>query len=58
MPPGIKSIRLLYKVMIDAVIRRMVYTHYKRISRGYELYGILYSSRVTYVLPAVPKRPN
>ena len=34
MPPEIKVIRLPYKVMIDAVIRRMVYTHYERISRA------------------------
>ena len=55
MPPEIKLIRVPYKVMIDAVIRRMVYTHCKAISRAYELYGVHWSSRVTYVLPAVPK---
>lgn len=37
MPPEIKLSRAPHKVMIDAVMRHMVHTHYKGISKAYEL---------------------
>ena len=37
MPADIKLSRVPYQVMIDAVMRRMVHTHYKEISGAYEL---------------------
>ena len=37
MPADIKLSRVPHKVMIDAVMRRMVHAHYKEISRAYEL---------------------
>lgn len=37
MPADIKLSRVPHQVMIDAVMRRMVHTHYKEISGAYEL---------------------
>ena len=37
MPSDIKLSRVPHKVMIDAVMRRMVHTHYEEISKAHEL---------------------
>lgn len=37
MPPDIKLSRVPHNVMIDAVMRRRVHTHYKGTARFYEL---------------------
>lgn len=55
MPSEIKLSRVPHKVMIDAVIRRMLHTRYKEISKAHELCKISQESTCDGCTPGSPK---